>query len=234
MTRSTSKPGSARAGRPSLTHRLISLRTLGMLSAIAALLALALTGCAAAPSAPAASAPAAAVPTQVSQPTAPAAPASQPATTAPTQAPATQAPAAAPAPTQAPTAVPAPTQAPTAAAAPTQAPTAAPAPTQAPTAGSGTAGQASVSFSKDVLPIFQQSCIKCHGGEKTEEGLSLKTVAEVLKGSSNGAVIKPGNAKDSLLVQQMVNGKMPKRAAKLPQNQIDIVAAWVDAGAPNN
>ena len=55
-----------------------------------------------------------------------------------------------------------------------------------------------------------------------------------MKGSDNGAVVKPGNAADSDFVKLVVNGKMPKRADKLPDNQIKILTDWVNAGAPNN
>jgi mono/diheme cytochrome c family protein len=93
---------------------------------------------------------------------------------------------------------------------------------------------AAVSFAKDVLPIFEQRCMKCHGGEKTEEGLSLKTHATVMKGSNNGPVIKPGNPNDSELVKQIVSGDMPKRAARLSDAEIKTISDWVKAGAPNN
>jgi hypothetical protein len=49
-----------------------------------------------------------------------------------------------------------------------------------------------------VLPIFTSVCVKCHGGEKTEEALVLKTYADVMKGSDNGLVIEPGKSADSL------------------------------------
>lgn len=29
---------------------------------------------------------------------------------------------------------------------------------------------ASISFANDVMPIFKNSCIKCHGGEQIKEG----------------------------------------------------------------
>jgi len=116
----------------------------------------------------------------------------------------------------------------------TQAPTAtaqpAPTATQAPAAGQ----TATVSFTKDVLPIMQQSCIKCHGGEKTEAGLSLKDYAGIMAGSENGPVVMPGNAAESDFVRLVAQGKMPKRANRLPDSQVKILTDWVNAGAPNN
>ncbi len=155
----------------------------------------------------AACSPAAPAPTVVPQPTKP---------PAPTAAPATQA---APAATKA--AVPTATQATN-----QTIPTTAPAPTAA--------KPAAVSFAKDVLPIFEQNCVKCHGGQQTNAGLVLTGYAQTMKGSENGPVINAGDAANSFLVQQIVNGKMPKRATKLPQAQIDLISAWVNAGAPSN
>jgi mono/diheme cytochrome c family protein len=112
---------------------------------------------------------------------------------------------------------------------------AAPAATEAPAAASAPAAAGGVSYSKDVMPIFQQSCIKCHGGsEGTKGDLSLNTYDDMMKGGQDGPVIVPGDAAGSLLVKQIQNGKMPKRASKLPQEQIDLVAKWVAEGAKNN
>jgi hypothetical protein len=144
-----------------------------------------------------------------------------------TQAPATTAPAAE-APTEAPTAevaaaTDAPTEAPAATAAPTEAPTEAPAANEA------------VSFSKDVMPIFEQTCIKCHGGSDGTKGdLDLTTHANTMKGGKDGAVVVPGDAANSMLVKLIENGKMPRRAPKLPQEQIDLIAKWVNEGAQDN
>ena len=86
-----------------------------------------------------------------------------------------------------------------------------------------------------MQPIFEQSCVKCHGGSDGKKGgLSLKTYDDLMKGGEDGQVIAPGDAANSMLVQAIEAGKMPKRAAKLPQAQIDTIAAWVAAGAQNN
>ena len=104
----------------------------------------------------------------------------------------------------------------------------APTPTTAPSAGGA------VSYSRDVQPIFNQVCVKCHGGEETKEGLSLKSYAEVMAGSNNGTVVTPGDVVNSFLIEQVVNGEMPKRGPKLLPAQIRTLSDWVAAGAPNN
>jgi mono/diheme cytochrome c family protein len=133
--------------------------------------------------------------------------------------------------TEPPTAVPSPTRVdPTATTVVAASPTA---DTAAPAATLITPGGA-VSFSRDVQPIFSQICVKCHGGDETKEGLSLKSYADVMAGSDNGPVIEPGDAANSFLIQQVINGKMPKKGPRLLPAQIRTLSDWVAAGAPNN
>ena len=91
-----------------------------------------------------------------------------------------------------------------------------------------------LSFANDVMPIFINSCNKCHGLEQIKEGLDMRTYETLMKGSFNGSVITPGNADDSFLVQQLLDGEMPKRGPKLTTEQIQIIIDWVNAGAINN
>ncbi len=93
---------------------------------------------------------------------------------------------------------------------------------------------AAVGFSEDVLPIFVESCNDCHGAKQTKAGLDLTTYESLMAGSSNGAVILAGNSAESILVQQVVDGEMPKHGDKLTPEQIQIIRQWVDAGASND
>lgn len=94
---------------------------------------------------------------------------------------------------------------------------------------------AAVTFGKDIQPLIERRCINCHGGKDgIKGGLSMKTYADLMKGGESGAVIVAGDPTNSLLVQLIVKGEMPKRAPKLPQNEIDLIAAWVAAGAKND
>lgn len=93
---------------------------------------------------------------------------------------------------------------------------------------------ATVSFTNDVLPILQNRCRNCHGGNQTEEGLVLLTYDDVMKGSDNGLVVTPGNAINSLLVEVVVNQDMPKRGPKLTPAQVQLLTDWANQGALNN
>jgi hypothetical protein len=62
----------------------------------------------------------------------------------------------------------------------------------------------------------------------------MKTYASLMAGSQNGAVIIPGDAAKSMLIQSIQAGKMPKRGTKLTADQIKLLVDWVNAGAKNN
>ena len=96
------------------------------------------------------------------------------------------------------------------------------------------APSAEVSYAGDVRPILESRCASCHMGEFVSEGLDMNTYESLLEGSQNGPVIVPGNAGDSLLVEMISKGKMPRRGPKLTPAQIQIISDWIDAGAPNN
>lgn len=106
--------------------------------------------------------------------------------------------------------------------------------TDLPTAKAQVAPASSVSYSKDVYPIFEASCIKCHGVEKVSRGLDMTSYEKTMTGSVKGPVVIPGDADNSPLVKLSVEGKMPKQGTKLTPEQIEIVRNWVLQGAPNN
>ncbi len=138
------------------------------------------------------------------------------------------------------------TQTPLEPATPTEAPaqpTQTPAPTDTPAPTSTTAPAVDISteapvtgisFANDVMPIFNNSCNKCHGVEQIKEGLDMRTYNTLMAGSFNGTVVTPGNAADSFLVRQLVEGEMPKRGTKLTAEQIQLITDWINAGALNN
>jgi hypothetical protein len=93
---------------------------------------------------------------------------------------------------------------------------------------------ANVSFNNNVLPIFEQHCTECHGGDEPKEGLRLTGHAEAMAGSMNGSVIEPGDVENSYLIEQIVTGRMPQDRPRLSPAEIEIITAWVEAGAPDN
>jgi len=85
------------------------------------------------------------------------------------------------------------------------------------------------SFDADVKPIFEARCVVCHGA-KPQGKLDLRTQDAVLKGGAAGAVIVPGAAAKSLLLDKVVTQQMPPGKVKLTELEIDVIRRWVDRG----
>ena len=94
----------------------------------------------------------------------------------------------------------------------------------------------SVNFSKEIKPIFEASCIKCHGRGKDKGGFRLDTRETTLKGGDSGPAVLPGKSAESLLIA-LVQGVdpdnvMPRKGSRLTPEQIGLLRAWIDQGAP--
>lgn len=86
-------------------------------------------------------------------------------------------------------------------------------------------------FDKELLPLFQQHCHKCHAGAKVKGGLDLTTLAGLMAGGNTGPAVEPGDAKASLLyrlVQADGEPHMPPKK-QLSAIEIDLIARWIDS-----
>src|SRR6266699_4423404 len=57
-----------------------------------------------------------------------------------------------------------------------------------------------VTYAKDIRPLFEASCFRCHGDDRPKGGLRLNSLEAALKGGEDGKVVVPGDSKKSLLV----------------------------------
>jgi mono/diheme cytochrome c family protein len=91
-----------------------------------------------------------------------------------------------------------------------------------------------VEFQRDIQPIFEASCIKCHGRGKAKGGFKLDTRESFLKGGDSGAPAETGKSAESLLIE-LVSGLnpdsvMPMKGSKLTAEQVGLLRAWIDQG----
>ncbi len=96
-----------------------------------------------------------------------------------------------------------------------------------------------VSFARDIVPILERSCYRCHGGEDeglltVELGLNMTTYEGLLAGSDDGTVVEPGKPDESYIIDMVVFGDMPEEGDPLTPEEIDIIRRWIAAGALNN
>src|SRR2546426_1849851 len=93
-----------------------------------------------------------------------------------------------------------------------------------------------VNFSKDIQPILQQTCIKCHGTEKQKGKLRLDTKEAAFKGGKDGVVLVAGDAEKSELYKRTILPKghddiMPNEGDPLTKAQTDLLRDWINQGA---
>jgi hypothetical protein len=95
--------------------------------------------------------------------------------------------------------------------------------------------RAEVDFVKDIKPVLEQKCVRCHSGPKAKEGLKLETREDLLAGSDNGKVVVPGKAAESKLYESLILPKddkkhMPQTGDPLPKPTIEKIQAWINEG----
>ena len=94
----------------------------------------------------------------------------------------------------------------------------------------------SIDFTRDVQPIFEQSCYSCHGPEKQRSGYRLDDKSIALAGGESSAPnILTGKSAASPLIHYVADlvedMLMPSKGDPLTGEQIGILRAWIDQGA---
>jgi mono/diheme cytochrome c family protein len=95
-------------------------------------------------------------------------------------------------------------------------------------------------FTGIVEPIFARSCVSCHGEKKQKKKLRLDSLPAILKGGKDGAVVVPGNADKSDLVDRIEldlnddDHMPPKGKPQLSDREILIIEWWINSGAPGD
>jgi len=91
----------------------------------------------------------------------------------------------------------------------------------------GVCDTSSVSFSADVMPLVQNSCVGCHNSSRAGNGISLtnytQVKASVVSGRFYGSIAQiPGYY------------SMPKGSFKFSACQLNKIKAWINRGALDN
>lgn len=94
-------------------------------------------------------------------------------------------------------------------------------------------------FVRRVLPLLNDKCFACHGKDKVEGGLDLRTKSALLAGGESGdAAMVEGmpDVSPVILAVTRTDSKWsampPKESEKLSKEQIAWVHEWIKAGAP--
>jgi ankyrin repeat protein len=91
-----------------------------------------------------------------------------------------------------------------------------------------------VDFRKDVAPLIQKRCIACHGPEQQMNAFRLDRRSAALRGGTR-SVIVPGNSAASRLYLRLIGDQFGRRmpaTGPMPAEEIAVIKAWIDEGAP--
>jgi cytochrome c553 len=91
----------------------------------------------------------------------------------------------------------------------------------------------------DVVPILLLRCTACHGRQKREGELDLRTRAAMLRGGKSGPVFVPGKPDESLILNRLQREEMPPRqrlveamVKPMEATEIEKLRSWIALGAP--
>lgn len=94
-----------------------------------------------------------------------------------------------------------------------------------------------VDFAKDIQPVLEVACIRCHGEEKKKGDARLDTREALLKGGDNGPSIVVGKPDESYLIELLTlpDGDpeaMPSKGDRLTEEEVAAFKEWIQEGAP--
>jgi Planctomycete cytochrome C len=91
-------------------------------------------------------------------------------------------------------------------------------------------GKQGVTYEKDIRPLFEASCFRCHGEQRPKAQLRLDSLEAALKGSKDGPVIEAGNSEKSKLV--MAVSRLDDKTAMPPKPRAPRPGAAGGTNAP--
>jgi len=94
-----------------------------------------------------------------------------------------------------------------------------------------------VSFTKEVKPVLETHCLKCHNDQSNFAGIKFHTREQILEATKpNRPILIPGNARNSsfYLVTSLPGyfvEAMPAQGHRLTEDEKDIIYRWIEQGA---
>ena len=91
-------------------------------------------------------------------------------------------------------------------------------------------------FVRDIQPVFEKHCFKCHSAEKQKAGYRLDVKEIALNGGDSGkSAIVPGKSAKSPLFKFIFAADpekvMPPKGELLSAPEIELIKTWIDQGA---
>ncbi|MDA1276211.1 MAG: hypothetical protein O2960_19525 [Verrucomicrobia bacterium] len=96
--------------------------------------------------------------------------------------------------------------------------------------------QRQVDFDRDIQPILEASCLRCHGPERPKSRFRVDNHDRILKGGDGGIDVIPGDSQNSPLIHYVArlveDMEMPPagKGDPLSAEQVSLLRAWIDQG----
>ena len=93
-----------------------------------------------------------------------------------------------------------------------------------------------IDFLRDIKPILDDHCLKCHGPSKPKSGFRVDDRDALLKGGENSKAVLPGQSAKSPLIhfaaRLVEDMKMPPpgKGEPLTPTEVGLLRAWIDQG----
>lgn len=103
----------------------------------------------------------------------------------------------------------------------------------------GCSDNRTLTYQANIKPILDTHCVSCHvpGGIGYEKiGLRLDSYDAIMNSTRFGPIVQPGSSISSVLYR-LLSGKldpsirMPHGQAKLSEENVAMIGAWIDQGA---
>ena len=94
-----------------------------------------------------------------------------------------------------------------------------------------------VDFKKDIAPILEARCVKCHGAKKQKGEYRLSNASDIVKaGESEEKPVVAGSPDKSYIVKLIsmsedADDVMPPKGGTLSKDEIAKIKAWIKDGA---
>ena len=92
-------------------------------------------------------------------------------------------------------------------------------------------------FESRIRPILVNSCLRCHGEQKSSAQFRVDSRDALLKGGESGAAVTPEKPEESLLIRAVqrhddVSAMPPDKDQALRPDQVAHLVTWIKEGAP--
>jgi len=92
-------------------------------------------------------------------------------------------------------------------------------------------------FQRDIRPIFEAHCLKCHGPAEQNGGLRYdQPTGALAQGDSGRHALVPGKPEQSELLKRVTathkSDRMPPNGQPPSLPQVPLLREWIAAGAP--